>query len=154
MSSTLSAHGRKVVAMAIAAQMKPKTLPCGLTRSELFTIYNRLKWAAKRAGNEKLIMRLNSALGILQSNDYYIDEPKHPRTSYLPTTGSCGCKDWEWRFSWKRAYVGACKHMLAEWITVLALDYRESHRLPAHIHTPSTWGIHTTYDNVEIRRTS
>lgn len=121
-----------------------KTLTCGLTRSELFTVYNRLKWAAKRAGNVKLVERLNKALGILQSNDYYIDEPGHPRTSYQPTTDHCGCKDWEWRYAHKRAYIGACKHMLSEWVVALGLDYRQAHDVSAL--------IRVVYDDVQISR--
>lgn len=119
---------------------KTNVLPCGLTRSELFTAYNRLKWAAKRAGNQKLIDRLNKALGILQSKDYYQDEPNHPRTSYQPTTADCGCKDWEWRYSWKRAYIGACKHILSQWLLELGHDYRDQHT------------FRVVYDDLTIRR--
>ena len=78
--------------------------------SNLFTAYNKAKTNARRLGEPKLIDRLNKALGILMSLDYYHGE----RSIYQPSTFSCGCKDWQFRNAARRQYTGACKHMLAE----------------------------------------
>ena len=78
--------------------------------SNLFTAYNKARTNARRLGEQKLIDRLNKALGILLSRDYYNGE----RSIYQPSTLSCGCKDWQFRNAARRHYTGACKHMLAE----------------------------------------
>lgn len=92
------------------------------TKSEIFKVYNFYKAVARRMDNApKAIQRLNKALGILQSNDYYQAE----KAAYAPTSHNCSCKDWEFRFAHKRAYTGACKHMLAEiMIENIELDRR------------------------------
>jgi hypothetical protein len=94
-----------------------------LTKSEIFTAYNKMRAAARRAGNVKQIERLNKALGILLSNEYYAGE----RLAYIPTAHSCGCRDWEFRLSAKRQYTGGCKHMLAESMMQDALALRVAH---------------------------
>jgi hypothetical protein len=94
-----------------------------LTKSEIFTVYNRMRAAARREGNLKLIERLNKAVGILLSKEYYAGE----RLAYIPTVDSCGCKDWEFRHSSKRAYVGGCKHMLAESMMQAVFELRAAH---------------------------
>lgn len=91
-----------------------------ITKSELFTAYNKARNAARRAGDLKLIERLNKALGILQSKAYYAGD----RVLYIPTLTACGCKDWEYRNAAKRAYTGACKHMLAEILTAEIMQAR------------------------------
>ena len=96
-----------------------------LTKSEIFTVYNQMRTAARREGNTKQIERLNKALGILMSKEYYAGE----RLAYIPTADSCGCKDWEFRHSAKRAYVSGCKHMLAESMMQSALALRAAHNV-------------------------
>lgn len=91
-----------------------------ISRSELFTQYNKARAQARREGNGKLIERLNKALGILQSKAYYQGE----RITYIPTVSACGCKDWEFRHAAKRAYSGPCKHMIAEQLQAAALMAR------------------------------
>ncbi len=91
-----------------------------ITKSELFTAYNKARNAARRAGDLKLIERLNKALGILQSKAYYAGD----RVLYIPTLTACGCKDWEFRHAAKRAYCGPCKHMLAEQMTYAIMAAR------------------------------
>lgn len=94
------------------------------TKSESFTIYNQLRAALRRAGNEKAIHRLNKALGILQSKNYY---NQAERENYFPTVNSCGCKDWEYRFSNRRKYTGPCKHMLANQMLAMIEARRKEH---------------------------
>ena len=94
-----------------------------ITKSELFTAYNNARNAARRAGDLKLIERLNKALGILQSKAYYAGD----RVLYIPTLTACGCKDWEYRHAAKRAYTGPCKHMLAEQLQTVAFMARAFH---------------------------
>jgi hypothetical protein len=96
-----------------------------LTKSEFFSVYNQMRSAARREGNTKQIERLNKALGILLSKEYYAGE----RLAYIPTVDSCGCRDWEFRYSSKRAYAGACKHMLAEVMMRSALALRAAHEV-------------------------
>lgn len=96
-----------------------------LTKSEIFTVYNQMRAAARREGNLKLIERLNKAVGILLSKEYYQGE----RLAYIPTAHSCGCRDWEFRNTAKRAYTGGCKHMLAELMMQSALALRASHEV-------------------------
>lgn len=91
-----------------------------ITKSELFTAYNKARNAARRAGDLKLIERLNKALGILQSKAYYAGD----RVLYIPTLTACGCKDWEYRNAVKRAYTGPCKHMIAEILTAEIMQAR------------------------------
>ncbi len=98
------------------------------TKSEIFVAYNQLKAIAKRDGDTKKIDRLNKALGILMSNNYYAD-----KEAYSPSIGSCGCKDWEFNYSKKRAYTGPCKHMLAELMIQMILDRREAHNVTAKL---------------------
>jgi hypothetical protein len=78
--------------------------------SQIFKAYNQAKHQARRAGDQKRIDRLNKALGVLLSRNYYQDQ----KAAYQPSTSDCRCKDWEFRHATKRQYTGPCKHMLAE----------------------------------------
>jgi hypothetical protein len=80
--------------------------------SQIFKAYNQAKHQARRAGDQKRIDRLNKALGVLLSSNYYQDQ----KAAYQPSTSDCRCKDWEFRHAAKRQYTGPCKHMLAETI--------------------------------------
>lgn len=100
-----------------------------ITKSEIFTAYNKARNAARRAGDCKLIERLNKALGILQSKLYYAGD----RVLYIPTVTACGCKDWEFRHAAKRAYTGPCKHMLAEQMTAEIIQARNVTEIFEHI---------------------
>lgn len=100
-----------------------------ITKSELFTAYNKARATARRNGDTKLIERLNKALGILQSKSYYAGD----RVLYIPTVSACGCKDWEYRHAAKRAYCGPCKHMLAEQITYEVMQAHNVTALFEHI---------------------
>lgn len=82
--------------------------------SQIFKAYNQARGRARRLGELKQVDRLNKALGILQSADYYQSE----KAIYHPSRGSCNCKDWQYRHAAKRQYTGACKHMLAESLTI------------------------------------
>jgi hypothetical protein len=95
------------------------------TKSEIFSVYNHLRAMARKAGDTKMIERLNKALGILQSKNYYQEE----KAAYAPTAYDCGCKDWQFRFSHKRAYVGPCKHQLAEMMMLSIIGRREEHEV-------------------------
>jgi len=95
------------------------------TKSEIFTAYNKLRAAARKAGDVKRIERLNKALGILQSKDYYQGE----RAEYDPCLYSCGCKDWEFKNAKRRAYTGPCKHMLAEELLTMIAERRAEHEV-------------------------
>lgn len=99
------------------------------TKSELFTAYNKMRAAMRRAGDVKGLERLNKALGILQSKAYYQGE----RGEYLPTLASCGCKDWEYRNAKRRAYTGACKHMLAESLLLMIVENRRAHEVTSWV---------------------
>lgn len=96
------------------------------TKSEIFTVYNKMRAALRKAGNEKALCRLNKALGILQSKDYF---NQFERESYNPTADSCGCKDWQYRFSKRRKYTGACKHMLASQMMAMIEARRREHEI-------------------------
>ena len=93
------------------------------TKSEIFTVYNKARAAARKAGDTKRIERLNKALGILLSADYYTAE----KAAYEPTYFSCGCKDWQYKHAARRAYAGPCKHMLAESLLLDILALRADH---------------------------
>lgn len=93
------------------------------TRSEIFTAYNIARAAARKAGNTKRIERLNKALGILLSADYYTGE----KADYQPTYYSCGCKDWQYRHARRRDYHGACKHMEAAGLFLDIVARRVAH---------------------------
>ena len=90
------------------------------TKSEIFSAYNHLRAELRKAGDTKGIERLNKALGILQSKDYYQGE----RSVYVPTLTDCGCKDWEFRNAHRRAYTGPCKHILAEQLLAAIAELR------------------------------
>ena len=75
-----------------------------LTKSEIFTIYNYMRAAARRAVNIKKIERLNKALDITQSKAHYMGE----RTGYYPSIQSSKCKDWVFHNAHKRAYTEPC----------------------------------------------
>lgn len=95
------------------------------TKFEIFTQYNKLRAAARKAGDVKQIERLNKVLGILQSKDYYQAE----KQDYQPDESGCSCKDWEFRYAKKRAYAGPCKHMLAAQMTAAILANRHAHEI-------------------------
>lgn len=99
------------------------------TKSEIFTAYNKARALARRAGDTKKIERLNKALGILLSADYYTGE----KAEYQSTYFSCGCKDWQYRHAARRAYHGPCKHMLAAALLLDILARREDHTWPAFL---------------------
>ena len=100
-----------------------------LTRSEIFTAYNKARAVARRAGDTKQIERLNKALGILLSKAYYTAE----KAEYNPTHFTCGCKDWQYHRAVRRAYTGPCKHMLAESLLLDIFRNRADHILPAFV---------------------
>lgn len=102
------------------------------TKSELFTAYNKARAIARRAGDVKQIERLNKALGILQTKDYYSGE----RAVYMPSYFSCGCKDWQYRHAARRAYTGGCKHMLAEAMLLDIAERQAEHAVPAWVSDP------------------
>lgn len=109
------------------------TSPARFTKSEIFTAYNLARADARRAGDTKRVERLNKALGILLSTDYYTGE----KVEYQSTYFSCGCKDWHYRHAARRAYHGPCKHMMAAALVLDMLTRRASHlvALPAEILT-------------------
>ena len=72
-----------------------------MNQSRLFTIYNKARVAARNGLLDEA--RVNKALGILQSNDYYSDK------DYLTTLKSCTCPDHQFRGT-------TCKHMIAKMI--------------------------------------
>lgn len=75
-----------------------------MTKSEIFTQYNRARAAARKGKLDPA--RVNRALGILQNST--------PRP-YLTTISSCNCQDHS------RHPDIACKHMIAKMI-----EYRNS----------------------------
>ena len=81
-----------------------------VSKSLLFTVYNKFRSFARKNPHLLDEKRVNKALGIMQSKAYYAGD----RSAYLPSTESCGCKDWEFRFAHRRKYTGPCKHMIAE----------------------------------------
>lgn len=78
-----------------------------LYQQKLFIVFNQAKSKAK--SNPKIIQRLNKALGILQSKEYYVAE----KEQYQPTYYSCNCKDWQYHNRANRDYKGHCKHMIS-----------------------------------------
>jgi len=99
--------------------MKNKTL----TKSEIFTAYNKARAQARKAGDVKRIDRLNKALGILLSKDYYQGE----KADYAPTTHACGCNDMKYRHAARRGYAGVCKHAEAERLLLAIHAARAEH---------------------------
>lgn len=96
-----------------------------MTKYHIFIRFNKARWAVKKSNRDdkiKMLQRLYKALGILQHKDYYQAE----RAAYEPTRYSCKCKDWEFKHSKKRAYTGPCKHMLAEAMLDMKLEYRQT----------------------------
>lgn len=94
------------------------------TKSEIFTAYNKARAAARRDGDLKRIERLNKALGILLSADYFTGE----KAGYAPTINSCGCKDFQYRHAARRDYHGVCKHVEVERL-LLAIHARRADHL-------------------------
>lgn len=103
------------------------TTSAKFTKSEIFSIYNKLKSLARKDGDLKKIDRLNKALGILMSNSYYSGDKKN----YSPTSFTCGCKDWEFHHAARRGYTGPCKHMLTETMIEMIMERRETHNVSA-----------------------
>lgn len=102
------------------------------TRSEIFTAYNNARAAARRAGETKRIERLNKALGILLSLNYYQGE----KADYNPTINSCNCNDMKYRHAARRDYHGACKHVEVERL-LLAIHARRA----SHLFIPSSVSV-------------
>ena len=107
---------------AITSLAKAATVNGQITKSELFRAYNRARAAIRKTGDKKAEQRLNKALGILQSRDYYQGE----RIAYTPTVDDCGCKDWQYRAAHKRGTLAPCKHMYAELLLAAIMRERES----------------------------
>jgi hypothetical protein len=105
------------------------TNPTAPTKSEIFTAYNQARAIARRAGDLKQIERLNKALGILMSKNYYATE----KSAYAPTFYTCGCKDWQYKNAARRAYTGPCKHMLADALLQDILMRRADHDVTAEV---------------------
>jgi hypothetical protein len=79
-------------------------------RQRLFIVFNQAISKAKKSKEySKVKPRLQKALGILQSLDYY----KAEKEQYQPTYYSCNCPDWKYHNSAKRDYRGHCKHMIS-----------------------------------------
>ena len=79
-------------------------------QQKLFIVFNQAKSKAKKSTDaSKIMQRLNKALGILQSLDYYNGE----KAKYQPTFSTCNCDDWKYHNSVKRGYTGHCKHMMS-----------------------------------------
>ena len=95
-----------------------------LTKSEIFTAYNKARAAARKAGEIKRVERLNKALGILLSGNYYAGE----KAEYNPTTNTCNCNDMKYRNAARRAYTGVCKHVEVERL-LLAIHARRADHL-------------------------
>ena len=113
-----------------------------ITKSELFTQYNKARAAIRRNGNNpKELERLNKALGIAQSKAYYTTGD---RVIYFPTVTACGCKDWQYHLATKRAYTGPCKHMKAEQMITAAIMAR-----PFNV-TSELEALATMLDNAEV----
>lgn len=93
------------------------------TKSEIFTAYNKARAAARRAGETKKIQRLNKALGVLLSANYYTGD----KADYAPTINSCGCKDMQYRHAARRDYHGVCKHAEAERLLLAIYARRADH---------------------------
>lgn len=96
-----------------------------LTKSEIFSAYNRIRAFARKHPEIIDPARVNRALGILQSKSYYAGE----RAEYQPSEHSCGCKDWEFKNAKRRGYTGACKHMIAELMFSDILAMRKAHNV-------------------------
>ena len=87
------------------------------TKSELFTVYNKMRGALRTLDNEKAIERLNKALGILMSKDGLAR-----LAEYNTVDGDCDCKDWQYRYAKLRKWNGACKHQMAAIMLVEGLE--------------------------------
>ena len=120
-----------------------------ITKSEIFTAYNKARAAARKAGNNpKEIERLNKALGILQSKDYYTSTD---RDLYMPSPAACGCKDWQFHTSAKRGYAGECKHMKAEQLAAAIMASREPVNVTAYFEAMAEQKDNADlFDNVEL----
>lgn len=106
-----------------------------LSKSELFAAFNEARTYARKHHDQVDEQRLNRALGIIQTCEYYTGD----RAEYGPTIYSCGCKDWEFHNALRRGYTGPCKHMLAEAIILevarrqlVAIDEAISALVPMH----------------------
>lgn len=93
------------------------------TKSEIFTAYNIARAHARQHGDPKQIERLNKALGVLLSANYYTGE----RADYQPTTCSCNCADMTYRYAARRAYTGVCKHAESEMLLITIQNRRADH---------------------------
>jgi hypothetical protein len=98
-----------------------------LTKSEIFTAYNKARAQARKAGDVKRIERLNKALGILLSKDYYAGE----KSTYQPTTHTCNCNDMKYRHAARRGYAGVCKHAESERLLLAIHAARAEHLFTA-----------------------
>lgn len=81
-----------------------------LYQQKLFIVFNQAKAKAKKSTDaSKIMQRLNKALGILQSKEYYVAE----KAKYQPTYFTCNCDDWKYHNAARRGYTGHCKHMMS-----------------------------------------
>lgn len=94
-----------------------------LTKSEIFTAYNKARAMARRDGDAKRIERINKALGILLSKNYYNGE----KSNYSPSINSCSCNDMKYRHATRRNYHGVCKHVEAERLLLTIYLMRAEH---------------------------
>lgn len=83
-------------------------------KRRIFIVFNQAMANSRRKNTdpatiEKIQNRLRKALGIMQSDDYYVGE----RRFYHPTADSCGCFDRYYYFSRNRKYTGRCAHSIA-----------------------------------------
>lgn len=107
----------------LTALAKASTTNGQITRSELFRAYNRMRAIVRKSGDGKALERLNKALGILQSRDYYA---AGEQAIYFPTATTCGCKDWQFRTAKKRGTLAPCKHVFAEMLVKMILSERSA----------------------------
>lgn len=115
----------------LTALAKASTTNGQITRSELFRAYNRMRAIVRKSGDVKALERLNKALGILQSKDYYA---AGEQALYAPSANSCGCKDWQYRTAKKRATLAPCKHVFAEMLVKMILAEREEYNISEWMH--------------------
>ncbi len=90
--------------------MSPKQITINVRNGKLLARYNQLKGVAIRFPHLVDLARLNKALGIAMSNNYFVGD----KAEYHPTTCTCGCADYTYSHAPRRQYAGPSKHILAE----------------------------------------
>jgi len=111
------------------------------TKSEIFTVYNKMRAALRTLDNPKAIERCNRAMGMLQSKAYWT----HTRHDYAPTKDDCGCKDWEFNYAKKRGWNGPCKHMMAEIMVEKIIELRLERAAYEYIDADGMHVLETAY---------